>query len=89
MPLHTFASLQSSGSENQVSSTTTSRVRDFLLYETAAIEDVKTTCLTDGDFAHELRTLSVPFTAGSSISARMMRKKLSHNHMEKSSSGWY
>ena len=69
MPLHTFASLQSSGSENQVSSTTTSGVRDFLLYETAAIEDVKTMRLTDGDFAHELRTLSVPFTAGSSSSA--------------------
>jgi hypothetical protein len=69
MPLHTFASLQSSGSENQVSSTTTSGVRDFLLNETAAIEDVKTTRLTDGDFAHELRTLSVPFTAGSSSSA--------------------
>ena len=69
MPLHTFASLQSSGSENQVSSTTTSGVRDFLLNKTAAIEDVKTTRLTDGDFAHELRTLSVPFTAGSSSSA--------------------
>jgi hypothetical protein len=25
--------------------------------------------LIDGDFAHELRTLSVPFTAGSSSSA--------------------
>jgi hypothetical protein len=69
MPLHTFASLQSSRSENHVSSTTTSGVRDYLLYEIAAIEDVKTTCLIDGDFAHELRTLSVPFTAGSSSSA--------------------
>lgn len=78
MPLHTFASLQTSGSENQVSSTTTSGVRAFLLYETAAIEDVTTTRLTDGNFAHELRTLSVPFTAGSSNSAWMMRAKLSH-----------
>lgn len=67
--MHTFDSLQKSGSVNQVSSTTTSGVRGFPLYATAAIEDVKTTRLIDGDFAHELRTLSVPFTAGSSSSA--------------------
>ena len=67
--MHTFDSLQKSGSVNQVSSTTTSGVRGLPLYATAAIEDVKTTRLIDGDFAHELRTLSVPFTAGSSSSA--------------------
>ena len=67
--LHTFDSLQIFGSENQVSSTTTSRVRGFPVNETAASEDVRTTRLTDVDFAHELRTLSVPFTAGSRSSA--------------------
>ena len=69
MPLHTFASLQTSGSENQVLSTTRLGVRAFLSFKTAAIEDVTTIRLTDGNFAHELRTLSVPFTAGSSNSA--------------------
>ena len=69
MPLHTFASLQTSGSENQVSLTTTSGVQAFLSFKTAAIEDVTTIKSTDGNFAHELRTLSVPFTAGSSNSA--------------------
>lgn len=67
--LHTFDSLQKAGSENQVSSTTTSGVRGFPLNATAVIEDVMTTLLTDCTFAHELRTLSVPFTAGSIISA--------------------
>ena len=67
--LHTCPCLQSSGSENQVSSTTTSGVLGLPLYATATIEDVKTTRLTDGAFAHELRTLSDPFTAGSSSSA--------------------
>ena len=61
----TFDSLQKSGSENHVSSTTTSGVLGFLLYATAAIEDVKTTRLTDGDLAHDLRILRVPLTAGS------------------------
>lgn len=35
------------------------------LYKTAAIEDVKTILFTDADFAHDFRTLRVPFTAGS------------------------
>ena len=66
---HTFNSLQISWFENQVSSTTTSGVRGFPLYTTAAIEDVTTTLFTVGVFAHELRTLSVPFRAGSINSA--------------------
>ena len=65
----TSLSLQKLGSENQVSSTTTSGVRGFPLTTTAAVDDVKTTRLTEGDFAHDLRTLSVPITAGSSTSA--------------------
>ena len=67
--IHTCSPLQKSGSVNQVSSTTTSGVLGFLLYATAAIEDVTTTLFTDEAFAHEPRTLSVPFTAGSINSA--------------------
>lgn len=66
---HTFDSLQKSGLENQVSSTTTCGVRGLPLYATAAIEEVKTTRFRDGDFTHDLRTLRVPFTAGSINSA--------------------
>jgi hypothetical protein len=39
------------------------------LNATAAIEDVITTLLIDGTLAHDLRTLSVPFNAGSINSA--------------------
>ena len=67
--LHTFDFSQKAGSENQVSSTVTSGVRGFPLNETAAIEDVKMTLLIDGTLAHDLRTLSVPFNAGSTTSA--------------------
>ena len=67
--IHTSNSLQIFGSENQVSSTTTSGVRGFPLNTLAPIVDVRTTRLMDLDFAHELRTLSVPFTAGSRSSA--------------------
>ena len=65
----TLFSLQRSGSENQVSSTTTSGVRGLPLYKTAATEDVKTTLLTLGALAHDPKTLSVPFNAGSTNSA--------------------
>ena len=60
-----FNFTQTAGSENQVSSTTTSRVNVFLVKATAAIEDITTTLLIDGTFARDLRTLRVPFTAGS------------------------
>jgi len=53
------------GSENQVSSTTTSGERGLPLYKTAAKEEVKTIRFTDVDFAHDLTTLRVPLTAGS------------------------
>jgi len=62
---HTSFSLKKSGSENQVSSTTTSGVRGLPLYKTAATEEVKITCFTDGDLAHDLTTLRVPLIAGS------------------------
>lgn len=65
----TFESSQNTGSENQVSSTTTSGVRGFPLKETEAMEDVRITLFIEGVFVHDLRTLSVPFTAGSISSA--------------------
>ena len=65
----TFKLSHIAGSENQDSSITVCGVRGFPVCITAAIEDVKTTLLTDGTFAHDLRTLSVPFTAASTISA--------------------
>ena len=65
----TFNSLQKFGSVDHVSSITTSGVRGFPVCTTEAAEDVRTTRLTDVNFAHELRTLSVPFTAGSRSSA--------------------
>lgn len=46
-----------------------SGVRGIPLKATAAIDEVKTTLLTEEVFKHELRTLIVPFTAGSSNSA--------------------
>lgn len=67
--LPTFDSLQKNGSENQVSSTRTPGLSIFWLYATAAIDDVRTTLLTDGNLAHDLNTLIVPFTAGSISSA--------------------
>ena len=63
--IHTFDSSQKAGSENQVSSTITSGVRVFPLNIAATMEDVTTTLLIEGTFVHDLRTLSVPFTAGS------------------------
>lgn len=65
----TCAFLQKSGSDHQVSSTTTSGVRGLPLAKTAAMEDVKTTLLMDGVLAHDPSTLSVPFNAGSIKSA--------------------
>ena len=53
------------GLENQVSSTTTSGSRGWPVNRTAAVEDVKTTLLTEESLLHALRTFSVPFTAGS------------------------
>ena len=67
--MRTLVCLHKSGSENQLSSTTTSGVRGFALYATAAIDDVKTTRCTEGALEHDFRTLRVPFTAGSSNSA--------------------
>jgi len=65
----TSNSLQTSGSENHVSSSTVSGVFGLPFNATADTEEVKTTRFTDGDFAHDLRTLRVPFTAGSINSA--------------------
>ena len=62
---YTLRSLQISAFENQVSSTTTSGVKGFPLYKTAATEEVKITRFKVVYFAHDLRTLRVPFTAGS------------------------
>lgn len=76
--MHTFDDRQKSGSENQVSSTTVAGVRGFPLKATAAIEDVKTTRLTEEVFAQELRTLRVPFTAGSSNSTWEEREKINY-----------
>ena len=39
-----------------------------LLNPTVAMEDVKTTLFIEADFVHDLRTFSVPFTAGSTSS---------------------
>lgn len=65
----TFDFSQTATSENQDSSTTTSGARGFPLNATAAMEDVITTLLIDGTLAHDLRTLRVPFKAGSISSA--------------------
>lgn len=60
---------QKEGSENQLSSTTTSGPRGLPLKIIAAMEEVTTTLLREGTFAQEPRTLRVPFTAGSISSA--------------------
>lgn len=75
----TFCSSQYDGSENQLSSTTTSSFNS-LFSETATIEDVITTLLTEEEFAHDRSTFSVPLTAGSSSSAYEIKpsKKGSH-----------
>lgn len=65
----TFNFSQTARSENQDSSIITSGARGLPLNATAAIEDVITTLLIDGTLAHDLRTLSVPFRAGSISSA--------------------
>ncbi|GER38367.1 glucans biosynthesis protein D [Striga asiatica] len=57
------------GSDHQVSSTTTSGVRGLPLAKTATTDEVKTTLLTDGVFAHDRSTFRVPFRAGSIKSA--------------------
>uniref|UniRef100_A0A7C9AQF5 Uncharacterized protein n=1 Tax=Opuntia streptacantha TaxID=393608 RepID=A0A7C9AQF5_OPUST len=62
-------SSQCSGLENQHSSTITLGVRGCPVNRTADIEDVKITLLTDALLLQAPRTLSVPFTAGSSTSA--------------------
>jgi len=61
----TSSFLKMFGSENHVSSTTTSGVRGLPLYKMAATEEVKTTRFTDVDFAQDLTTLRVPLRAGS------------------------
>ena len=61
----TFAFTQSSGMENDVSSTTTSGDKGFSVNTTAAIDDVRITLFTDAAFLQEPRTFSVPLTAGS------------------------
>ena len=73
--MHTFDCSKRSGFENQLSSTSTSGVRDFPLNTTVAIDDVTTTLLTDGTFAHDLRILIVPLNAGSINSAWDIDKK--------------
>ena len=73
--MHTFVSWKKTGSENQLSSTSTSGVRGFPLATTVAIDAVTTTLLTDGIFAHDLRTFIVPFNAGSIKSAWYMGHK--------------
>ncbi len=67
--MQTFDFSQKAGSENQDSSIITSGATGFPLYATAAIEEVMTTLLIDRTLTHDLRTLSVPFKAGSISSA--------------------
>ena len=64
--MQTFDSLHITGSENQLSSISTSGVRGSSpVNKTEAKDDVTTTLLTDGTFEQDLRTLMVPFNAGS------------------------
>lgn len=77
MLLYTFDFSQKSGSENHVSSIITSGARGFPLNATAAMDDVMTTLLIQGTLVHDLRTLSVPFNAGS-ISSAWRGKKEKH-----------
>ena len=56
---------QKTGSENQLSSTSTSGAKGFPLNATEVIDDVTTTLLKDGTFAQDLKTFIVPFSAGS------------------------
>ena len=56
----TLAALQYSGSANQVSSTMVSGVRGIPLKATDAIDEVRTTLLTEGVFKQVLGTLIVP-----------------------------
>ena len=73
--MQTFDSLHNTGSENQLSSISTSEVRGFPVNTTEVIDDVTTTLLTDGTLAQDLRTLMIPFNAGSINSARTRKKK--------------
>ena len=66
---------QTCGTENQVSSTTVSGVRGVPVSRTAPIEDVKTTRFMLGNLAQDDSTFSVPFIAGSNISAWKLNKK--------------
>lgn len=66
---YTFVFSQKSGFEYQVSSTKVSSVRGFPVHRTAAKDDVRITLLMVDTLEHDLRTLSVPFTAGSIKSA--------------------
>ena len=67
--MQTFDSLHKTGSENQLSLISTSEVRGFPVNTTEVIDDVTTTLLTDGTLAQDLRTLMIPFNAGSINSA--------------------
>jgi hypothetical protein len=67
--MHTLLFTQKSGTENHVSSTTTSGLSALPLKLTETIDDVNTTLFTDEALAQDLRTLSVPLTAGSINSA--------------------
>ena len=73
--MQTFDSLHKTGSENQLSSISTSGVTGSPVNKTEAKDDVTTTLLTDGTFEQDLRTLMVPFNAGSINSARTRKKK--------------
>ena len=46
-----------------------------LLNVTADMEDVTTTLLMDGNFVHDVRTFTVPFTAGSISSSWKMEQR--------------
>jgi len=49
-------------------SSITTEVRNFLLQTSEAMENVTTTLLIEGTFAHDLRTFRVPLAAVSTIS---------------------
>lgn len=61
----TFLSMQTFGSEKQLSSTESLGPKGGTGNKTAAMDDVTMTLLTDDTLVQVSRTLSVPFTAGS------------------------
>ena len=78
--MQTFDSLQKTGSENQLSSITTSGVRGFPVNSTVAIDNVTTTLLTDGNFEHDLRPFIVPFRINQfSLNTQQKRKEKKRN----------